>query len=81
MYTDPVLQENYLIQVTMAYIEQARGPPARGNKILSKERTITKMVNTPEFMHVFLNAHALSDEYAAGPHSGPLFCLWWTGVK
>ena len=81
MYTDPVLQENYLIQVTMAYVEQAMGPPARGNKILSKDRTITKMVITPEFVHVFLNAHVLRDEYTAGPHSGPLFCLWWTGVK
>ena len=88
MYTDFVIQEDYLIQVTMAYVEQARGPPARGSKILSKERTVTKMVNAPlrgisraEFVHVFLNAHALGDEYAAGPHSGPLFRLWWTGVK
>lgn len=80
--------DGYLIQVTMHYVEHTRGPPGRGSKVVTKERPVTKMVNASlrdiaraDFVRVFLEAHALSDQYAAGPLSGPQFRLWWTGVK
>ncbi|KAI8968142.1 hypothetical protein BD414DRAFT_429460, partial [Trametes punicea] len=28
----------------------------------------------------FLDAHSLADQYAAGPHSGPSFKMWWMGI-
>ncbi|KAI0713710.1 hypothetical protein C8Q76DRAFT_468652 [Earliella scabrosa] len=55
----------------MNYVEQGRGPPQRGSKVVMKAA----------FVEAFLTAHGLADQYAAVPHSGPSFKLWWTGVK
>ncbi|KAI0794060.1 hypothetical protein C8Q74DRAFT_1365587 [Fomes fomentarius] len=80
--------EGHLIQATMHYVEQARGPSQRGSKVVMKPLHVTKMVNAPlsgitraEFVCAFLGAHGLAEQYAAGPHSGPKFKLWWTGVS
>lgn len=71
----------------MNYIETVRGAPARGSKVQTKAQHINKMVYAvlkdvarTDFVHLFLGAHNLNDQYAAGPHSGPIFKLWWTGV-
>lgn len=79
--------EQYLVQALMGYIEQLRGPPSRGSKVVTKPVHLTKMVRVElqgisraAFIHVFLTAHGLGDDYAAGPHSGPNFKMWWTGI-
>ncbi|RDX47813.1 hypothetical protein OH76DRAFT_1419438 [Lentinus brumalis] len=80
--------EKYLLQVSMNYVEHTRGAPAKGSKVVPKACSVTKMVNAPlrdttraQFVQVFLDAHCLGDQYAAGPLSGPQFRLWWTGVN
>lgn len=72
----------------MKYTEHVRGPPQRGSKLLSKQTNVTKMVSAvlrnttrTDFIQIILGAHGLADLYHAGPHSGPNFKLWWTGIR
>lgn len=76
-----------MVNATMYYTDIIKGPSQRGSKIQSKVMHVTKMVHAllagttrAEFIRVFLDAHGLADQYAAGPLTGPLFKLWWTGV-
>ena len=63
------------------------GPSRRGSKMQSKLQQVTKMasvvlsgISRAEFVRTFLHAHGLGDDFAPGPHSGPSFRMWWTGI-
>ncbi|KAI0745585.1 hypothetical protein C8Q76DRAFT_688632 [Earliella scabrosa] len=71
-------EDQYLIQVKMNYKEQGRGPPNWGSKVVTKNASISKMVNAPlrnisraKFVATILEAHGLADHSSSGGQESP----------
>lgn len=78
-----------VVAVTLVYTVKEKGPSTRGSRVVSKKTQVTKNalisfsedLGRADFVAAMLKAHDLADQYAAGPHAGPGFKIWWTGVN
>lgn len=78
---------HYLVSVTKTYSVVDTSAPTKLGKLKVKkdssqltDRIPVTILSRVEFITRFLKVHDLDAKYAPGPHNGPTFKIYWSGL-